>query len=81
MNVETTLRRHLADPSLLGPGAASVGAEDNLFDLIDSLQMLRMVAHLEKLFRIEIDDCEMAPMNLRSINSLTELVRRKARCA
>jgi acyl carrier protein len=79
MNVETTLRRHLADPSLLGTAAATVGADDNLFDLIDSLQMLRMVAHLEKTFRIEIDDFEMVPLNLQSIKALGELVRRKVK--
>jgi acyl carrier protein len=56
-----------------------VGADDNLFDLIDSLQMLRMVAHLEKTFRIEIDDFEMVPVNLQSIKALGEMVRRKVK--
>ncbi len=81
MNVETALRRHLSDASLLGGSAATVGADDNLFDLIDSLQMLRIIANLEKTYRIEIDDCEMAPVHLRSINALANLVQGKARCA
>jgi acyl carrier protein len=81
MNVGTSLRRHLSDSSLLGISASSVGDDDNLFELIDSLQMLRLIAHLEKTFRIEIDDGALDPVYLQSIRSLSELVERKMNVA
>ena len=77
MNVEKVLRRLLSDPNLLGSHADSQAADDNLFDLIDSMQMLRIVANLEKTFRIEIEDFEMIPDNLKSINAFVGLLERK----
>jgi acyl carrier protein len=74
MSLEKALRRLLRDPNLLGELAESVAGDDNLFDLIDSMQMLRIVANLEKTFRIEIDDLEMNPNNLRSIDALVKLL-------
>jgi acyl carrier protein len=77
MTVEKTLRRLLSDPNLLGSYAHSQDADDNLFDLIDSMQMLRIVSNVEKTFRIEIEDFEMIPTNLQSINALIGLLERK----
>ena len=77
MTVEKALRRLLRDPNLLGSPADSLAADDNLFDLIDSMQMLRIVANLEKTFRIEIEDFEMIPDNLKSINAFVGLLERK----
>ena len=77
MSLEKALRRLLRDPNLLGELAESVAGDDNLFDLIDSMQMLRIVANLEKTFRIEIEDFEMIPDNLKSINAFVGLLERK----
>jgi acyl carrier protein len=77
MNLEKTVRRLLSDRNLLGAAADTVPAGDNLFELIDSMQMLRIVANMEKTFRIEIDDFEMIPDNLRSISALVVLLERK----
>ena len=77
MTVEKALRRLLSDPNLLGSHADSQAADDNLFDLIDSMQMLRIVANLERTFRIEIEDFEMIPDNLKSINAFVGLLERK----
>jgi acyl carrier protein len=77
MNLEKAVRRLLGDSNLLGAAANSVPADDNLFELIDSMQMLRIVANVEKTFRIEIDDFEMLPDNLRTVSALVALLERK----
>jgi acyl carrier protein len=77
MTLERSLRRLLRDPNLLGSPADSLAADDNLFDLIDSMQMLRIVANLERTFRIEIEDFEMIPANLQSIDAFVSLLERK----
>ena len=43
MTVEKALRRLLSDPNLLGSYADSQAADDNLFDLIDSMQSQSLV--------------------------------------
>ena len=77
MNLEKAVRRLLGDSNLLGAAANSVATDDNLFELIDSMQMLRIVANVEKTFRIEIDDFEMLPDNLRTVSALVALLERK----
>lgn len=77
MNLEKAVRRLLGDSNLLGAAANSVAADDNLFELIDSMQMLRIVANVEKTFRVEIEDFEMLPDNLRTVSALVALLERK----
>ena len=77
MNLEKAVRRLLGDSNLLGAAANSVMADDNLFELIDSMQMLRIVANLEKTFRIEIEDFEMLPDNLHTVSALVALLESK----
>jgi acyl carrier protein len=77
MNLEEDLRRYLGGDLLLGARAKTLGDADSLFDLLDSVQMLRVVGHLEKSYRIEVEDQELVPENLKSVAALAGLVRRK----
>jgi acyl carrier protein len=77
MNIEEDLRRYLGGDLLLGARAATLGNDDSLFDLLDSMQLLRVVGHLEKNYRIEVEDHELMPDNLKSVAALAGLVRRK----
>ena len=77
MNFEEELRTYLAGRFQVGTAAAPIPGDADLFALVDSIQILRIVAHLEKTHRIRIDDRELIPENLRSIEQLVALVDRK----
>jgi acyl carrier protein len=77
VTIEEDLRRYLGGDLLLGARAKDLRDDDSLFSLLDSIQMLRIVGHLEKNWGIEVDDLEMVPENLKSIAALAAFVRRK----
>src|SRR5438067_8900373 len=77
MTEEAELRDYLAR-EILPPGeSAGFGDEDNLFERVNSMETIRLVAHIEKEYGIEVDDHEMIPENLGSIRLLADLIRRK----
>jgi hypothetical protein len=77
MTEEAELRGYLAR-EILPPGeSVGFGDDDNLFERVDSMQTIRLVAHIEKEYGIEVDDQEMIPENLGSIRLLADLIRRK----
>jgi acyl carrier protein len=55
-----------------------VGPDDDLLSVLDSLQVLRMVVDLEKMFSIKIGNSEITPDNFRSLATLAGFVDRKA---
>ena len=77
MNVEEELRAYLMGEFHVGTTVAPVPIDADLFTVVDSIQILRIVAHLERTHRIRIDDRELIPENLRSIGRLVALVARK----
>ena len=56
-----------------------LGNADSFMDLgvIDSTGVLELVSHLEERYAIEIDEVELVPENLDSIDNLTKFVQRK----
>jgi acyl carrier protein len=50
---------------------------DDLFQLLDSLQVLRLVVQLESLFGVKVADYELAPENLGSVEKIAAFVCRK----
>jgi acyl carrier protein len=54
---------------------------DTLFlenGILDSTGVIELVVFLEEKFKIEIEDTEIVPENLNSINMLVEFVQRKS---
>lgn len=45
--------------------------------IIDSTGMLELVAYLERTYGIVLDDADLVPENLDSINSVSQFIRRK----
>ena len=43
-------------------------------DIIDSTSILELVSYLEERFSIEIDDSEMVPANLDSLNRIADFI-------
>jgi acyl carrier protein len=53
--------------------------EDSLLELsvIDSLVMVDLIAHLEKTYRVTIDEDDMVPENFDSVAAIADYVARK----
>ncbi len=49
--------------------------------VLDSIELLQVVYFLEKRYRIEIDDTEVLPDNLRNLWSMAAFVERKRAAA
>lgn len=43
-------------------------------ELLDSLLIMDLVAHIEATHRVKLDNADIAPRNFRSVESLTKLV-------
>lgn len=77
-DIATELRRFLANKFLLGEDGA-YSDDDSLVDagIIDSMGVLELIAHLEELYRIKVDDVELVPENLDSISRICAFLEKK----
>ncbi|MGH7202319.1 MAG: acyl carrier protein [Planctomycetaceae bacterium] len=73
------LRSFLSDSFLSGEQAAALSDEDDLLAVLDSLQVLRTVMHCESEFGIKVDNSELVPENLGSIDRLAAFIDGKQR--
>jgi acyl carrier protein len=76
-DVKDTIRSYLADSFLSGARAAALRDDEDLLALLDSLQVLRTVIHLEGAFGIKVEDGDLTPDNLGSVEKLAAFVARK----
>jgi acyl carrier protein len=72
------IRRFIVDFFLFGRDAGFTNA-DSLLDkgIIDSTGVLELVAHLEKTYAIKVQNDELLPENLDSINAIVDFLERK----
>ncbi len=57
--------------------AAELSDDADLFMLLDSLDVIRLVSQLEKSYRVEVADSEMTADNLSSIKRIAAFIDRK----
>lgn len=50
--------------------------DDNLLELVDSIEIIRIVSSIEKKYGVEFADHELNPENLGSVRQLADLVSR-----
>ena len=77
-DIKTTIKQFIIDNFLFGDDAGL--ADDTSFleeGIIDSTGMLELISFLEENFSIELDDEELIPENLDSINNLLNFLDRK----
>lgn len=58
-------------------GVATISVDDDLLELLDSLQVLRLIMELEKTYAIKFDNQDMTPENLGSAVKLAAFVDSK----
>ncbi len=57
--------------------AAELSDDADLFMLLDSLDVIRLVSQLEKSYRVEVADSEMTADNLSTIKRIAAFIDRK----
>jgi acyl carrier protein len=78
MSIAEKIREFIRENLLYGSDRA-IGDDDSLLDtgVIDSTGAMELVTFLESAFEIEIDDRDLIPENLDSINAMCAFVLRK----
>jgi len=77
MNIKDRIRSYVSDSFLAGGQTATLEDDDDLMEVLDSLQILRMVTDLEGEFSIHVDNSDLTPENFGSIDRLAEFVVQK----
>jgi acyl carrier protein len=77
--MEAEIRCFLADIFFLGDDPASIPASKSLIEggIIDSTGVLELIGFLEEQYGIQIEDDELLPENLDSIEYIVKFVTRK----
>jgi len=78
-DVKNQVRAFIADNFLMGTNAAKFGDADSFLDhhIIDSTGFLELVTFLEESFKFRVEDEEMIPENLDSLDSIEAYVKKK----
>jgi len=77
--VETTIRDFLAEYHPRGKrGIAKIGATDNLWREVNSLNLLLLVEYIEAKFAITVAPIDFAPQHFSTIAAIAKFVVAKA---
>ena len=79
-SIEQAIRQFLATNFFLGDDPASLAGSTSLIEagVIDSTGVLELVGFLEEHFEIRIQDDELVPENLDTIDNIVQFVTRKS---
>ena len=77
--IERNIREFIVSNFLFGVDDGSLKREDSFLQngVIDSTGVLELVGYLEQSFKIEVNDHELVPVNLDSIQNVAAYVSRK----
>jgi acyl carrier protein len=77
--IKSTLNEYIKDKFLLGDDSKVLKDDDSFLEkgIIDSTGVLELVNFIEETFLIKIEDEELIPDNLDSINKLVSYIDRK----
>jgi acyl carrier protein len=79
MHLENELCEHIGRHIANSSAPVLVKGDDNLLELVDSIEIIRIVSFVEKKYGVEFADHELNPENLGSVRRLAELVARYRR--
>lgn len=75
--IEQQICRFIAESFLSDGQAATLRSDADLLTMLDSLQVLRTVMHIESEFSVKVEHGELTPENLGTVERLAGLVHRK----
>jgi acyl carrier protein len=78
-DVKTKVRQYIVDNFIMGATVAELGDADSFMDrhILDSTGFLELISYLEETFGIRVEDEEMVPENLDSLNHVAAFLDRK----
>lgn len=78
--IEHEVRQYITDKLLFGQTDVVVEGSTSFLEsgLIDSTGVLELVQFLEEKFKIKVQDEDLVPANLDSVNALTQFVKAKS---
>jgi len=83
MSVEQKIRSYILENFLFTNDESELNSEDSFLEkgVLDSTGILEVIYFLEDNFGIKVDDEEMIPENLDSVNNIVKFVAAKSRAA
>jgi acyl carrier protein len=80
MSAAVKIRNYILENYLFTDDQSALRDDDSFLDkgILDSTGILEMIYFLEEQFGIKIDDVEMIPENLDSVNNLISFIARKS---
>lgn len=78
--IEAKVRQYVLDKLLFGRTEVVVEGDTSFLEsgIIDSTGVLELVAFLEEEFHVKVEDEDLIPANLDSVNAVTRFVERKS---
>lgn len=78
-DIKQQVRSYILDNFLMGAQGAGFGDADSFMEqhVLDSTGFLELITFLEDTYAIKVDDEEMVPENLDSMNNVEAFVQRK----
>ncbi len=79
MQLESEIRNFIIENFLYGEGNNTLGDNVSFLEtgIIDSTGVLEMVSFIEEKYEISVEDEELIPDNLDSIQKISDFIRRK----
>ena len=79
MSNEEKIRNYILENFLFTDDQSALSSKDSFMDkgIIDSTGILEVIYFLEDEFNMEVDDEEMVPENLDSVNNIVAFIARK----
>ena len=80
MSTEAKIRNYILENYLFTDDQSALSSEDSFLDkgILDSTGILEIIFFLEEDFEISIEDEEMIPKNLDSVNNIVAFIGRKS---
>ena len=78
-SIETDLRKYILDKLLFGRTEVALSGDVSFLEsgIIDSTGVLELVSFLEEQFQVKVEDEDLIPANLDSINAIVRYVEKK----
>lgn len=78
-SIEPELRQYVLDKLLFGRTEVELRGDASFLEsgIIDSTGVLELVAFLEEKFQVKVEDEDLIPANLDSVNAITRFVEKK----
>ena len=79
MSVEQQVREYILENYLFTDDESALSNEDSFLEkgILDSTGILEVIYFLEEDFEIKVEDTEMIPENLDSVNNIVAFIDRK----